>query len=131
VIDPSGAVAAGRAAHRGLMTDSCTIQRAAAPRTFDRATTDYETTEETVYTGPVRIKIWRGTDEQAGETEMNIQRYYLDFPLGATIPDIRRRDTATVTASLNPALIGRALIITDVETETTDTALRATAEYAQ
>jgi uncharacterized protein DUF6093 len=44
---------------------------------------------------------------------------------------VRRRDTVTITASLNAALVGRVLTLTNAEAETTDTALRITCEFAQ
>jgi len=128
----SSVVAAGRAAHAALMIDACTVSRAIpGTRVYVPATQSYTEDVETVYTGPCRLKIWRGTDEQASETEVNVQRYYVDLPLTGATPNVARRDLLTVTASLNPALVGRALVLTDVETETTDTALRITAEFQQ
>lgn len=123
-------VARGRARHLALMVDTVTITRPTGDRVYNPATQDYDQVMGTVYTGPARLKTWRGTDEPAAETEMNVQRYYVDLPLTAAAPDVARRDTLTVTASLNPALTGRVLIVTDVETETTDTALRCTCEFA-
>lgn len=120
----------GRARHTLLMVDACTVTRAGV-RTYNPTTQAYTETDTTVYTGPCRIKIWRGIDVEAAEQEINVQRYYLDLPLTGAVPDVKRRDTVTVTASLNPALVGRVLVLTDVESETTDTALRITCEYAQ
>jgi hypothetical protein len=123
-------VARGRARHALLMLDACTVTRPGT-RTYDPATQQYSETDATVYTGPCRIKIWRGIDVEAAEQEINVQRYYLDLPLSATAPDVRRRDTVTITASLNAALVGRVLVLTDAEAETTDTAFRITCEFAQ
>lgn len=131
MIDPRAALAAGRAAHAGLMLDTCTITHGGT-RTYDEATQSYVTTGgTTVYTGPCRFKTWRGNEIEAAEAEVNVQRYYLDLPLSDSPPQIARRDEATITASLNPALAGRVLVITDVEPGTTSTALRCTAEFAQ
>jgi hypothetical protein len=131
VIDPRAAMAAGRAAHAGLMLDACTITRGGI-RTFDPVTQGYTYTGgTTVYVGPCRLKTWRGNDEQAAEAEVNVQRYYLDLPLTVAPPAVARRDVASVTASVNPALVGRVLVITDVEPGTTSTALRCTVEFAQ
>lgn len=125
-------IARGRARHALLMTDACTVTRAVpGTRVYVEATQSYTETTETVYTGPCRIKIWRGQDEQAAEAEVNVQRYYLDLPLTGTAPDVRRYDRVTITSSLNPALVGRVLILTNAEAETTDTAFRITCEYAQ
>jgi len=120
----------GRARHARLMLDACTVTRPGT-RTYNPVTQQYSETDTTVYTGPCRIKIWRGIDVEAAEQEINVQRYYLDLPLSATAPDVRRRDTVTITASLNAALVGRVLVLTDAEAETTDTAFRITCEYAQ
>jgi hypothetical protein len=132
MIDPRRALAAGQLAHAALMTDSCAVTRIVpGTRVYNDVTQQYVEDTVTVYTGPCRIKIWRGTDEQAAETEVNVQRYYLDLPLSDTAPDVRRRDTVTITASLNAALVGRVLVLTDAEAETTDTAFRITCEFAQ
>lgn len=126
-------IARGRARHLLLMVDACTVTRIVpGSRTYNATTQQYAEETEIVYTGPCRLKIWRGTDEQAAETEVNVQRYYVDLPLtGVTPPAVARRDLLTVTTSQNPALIGRVLVLTDVETETTDTALRVTCEFQQ
>ena len=125
-------LAAGRAAHAAIMADACTVTRPVpGTRVYDEVAKQYSEQTTTVYSGPCRIKIWRGQDEQAAEAEVNVQRYYLDLPLGDTAPDVHRRDTVTITASLNAALVGRILILTNAEAETTDTAFRITCEYAQ
>ena len=125
-------IARGRARHALLMTDACTVTRVVpGTRVFNETAKDYTETDQTVYTGPCRIKIWRGQDEQAAEAEVNVQRYYLDLPLTGTAPDVKRYDKVTITSSLNPALVGRVLVLTNAEAETTDTALRITCEYEQ
>jgi hypothetical protein len=124
-------VARGQARHLRLMLDACTVTRPDPGTTYNPVTQQYDGTFTTVYTGPCRIKIWRGQDEEAAEQEVNVQRYYLDLPLSVTAPDVRRRDTVTITSSLNAALVGRVLILTNAEAETTDTAFRITCEYAQ
>jgi hypothetical protein len=123
-------IARGRARHALLMLDACTVTRPGVS-TYNPVTQKNEQSFTTVYTGPCRIKIWRGIDVEAAEQEVNVQRYYLDLPLSDTAPDVRRRDTVTITASLNAALVGRVLILTNAEAETTDTALRITCEFAQ
>lgn len=121
----------GRARHARLMLDSCTVTRADPGSTYNPVTQKYDGTFTTVYTGPCRIKIWRGQDEEAADAEVNVQRYYLDLPLGDVAPDVQRYDKVTVTSSLNAALVGRVLVLTNAEAETTDTAYRITCEYAQ
>lgn len=123
-------LARGRTWHRQVMTDTCTVTRPGG-RTYDEDTQQYTDIPTIVYAGPGRLRVWRGTDEQAAEAEVNVQRYYLDLPLTGAVPDVARRDIVTLTASLNPVLVGRVLVLTDVETETTDTALRSTCEFVQ
>lgn len=123
-------IARGRAAHELVMTDTCTVTRPGS-RTYNPTTQQYADTTTTVYTGPCRIKIWRGQDEQAAEAEVNVQRYYLDLPLTGVAPDVKRYDKVTITSSLNAALVGRVLVLTNAEAETTDTAYRITCEFAQ
>lgn len=132
MIDPRAAMAAGRAAHAGLMLDAVAITRGGT-RTYVPETQGYTFTpgDTVVYTGPCRLKTWRGNEEQAAEAEVNVQRYYLDLPLTDAPPAVARRDVATVAASVNPSLVGRVLVITDVEPGTTSTALRMTCEFAQ
>lgn len=120
----------GRDWHTQVMTDACTVIRPGT-RTYNPATQQYTETDQTVYTGPCRIRIWRGIDVEAAEQEVNVQRYFVDLPLTGLVPNVARRDRVTVTASLNAALVGRVLVLTDVETESTDTALRITCEFAQ
>jgi len=126
----AGFITRGRDWHPQVMLDACTVTRPGT-RTYNPVTQQYSETDTTVYSGPCRIKIWRGQDEEAAEQEINVQRYYLDLPLSDTAPDVRRRDTVTITASLNAALVGRVLILTNAEAETTDTAYRITCEFAQ
>lgn len=127
----AGFITRGRDWHPQVMLDSCTVTRATPGSTWNPVTQQYDETTTTVYTGPCRIKIWRGIDVEAAEQEINVQRYYLDLPLTGGAPDVKRRDTVTITASLNPALVGRVLVLTDAEAETTDTAFRITCEFAQ
>lgn len=127
----AGFVARGRDWHPQVMTDTVTVSRPTGAQVYNDVTQQYDVQLATAYSGAARIRIWRGIDVEAAETEINVQRYYLDLPLTGSVPDVKRRDTVTVTASLNPALVGRVLVLTDVESETTDTALRITCEYAQ
>lgn len=127
----AGFITRGRDWHPQVMLDSCTVTRADPGSTYNPVTQKYDGTFTTVYTGPCRIRIWRGIDVEASDAEVNVQRYYLDLPLTDVAPDVRRYDKVTVTSSLNIALVGRVLVLTNAEAETTDTALRITCEYAQ
>lgn len=121
-------IARGRARHVLLMLDTCTVTRAAGPEVFNPVTKTYTKPVTTVYTGPCRVRPWRGNDEQAADTEISVYRYQLRFPLTPTAPEIRRYDTVTITASSHPAMAGKVLTVTDPEVGTTATALTVIAE---
>lgn len=120
-------LARGRQRHQALMIDSVTITRNGA-RTYNPATQTYTTTTTTIYTGPCRIVVWRGNEEKAAEAEVNVFRYHLDLPFTPTTPVIQRRDIATITASNNPWMVGKVMVITEPEIDTTATALRVIGE---
>lgn len=120
-------IARGRRRHALVMVDACTVTRPGT-RVYNEATQDYTTPTMTAYTGPCRVKVWRGLDEQAAEAEVNVMRYHVDLPLTGAVPDVVRRDTLTITASLNPALPGRAITVTEVQMDSTATALRVIGE---
>lgn len=121
-------LARGRARHQLLMLDTIAISRPGAA-VYDPVTEENTATTTPVYTGPCRVSVWRATEEQAAETEVNVNRLRIDLPFTATTPQVERRDTATVT-SANPWLNGKKLIITEVQLATTATALQLTAEVA-
>jgi len=125
----AGHLARGRARHQLLMLDTCVITRPGT-KTYNPATQDYDIPTVTVYTGPCRIVVWRGNEEQAGEAEVNVFRYRLDLPFANTTPVIQRRDTATITASVNPWMVGKVMTITEPEIDTTATALQVIGEVA-
>lgn len=124
----SAFLARGRARHQLLMLDAIVISRPGEAG-FDPATEENTATSTPVYTGPCRVSVWRSTEEQAAETEVNVSRLRVDLPFTATTPQVERRDTATVT-SANPWLNGKSLVITEVQLATTATALQLTAEVA-
>lgn len=125
----AGHLARGRARHQLLMLDTCVITRPdLANKTWDPTSQSYTTPTITVYTGPCRVVVWRGNEEKAGEAEVNVFRYRLDLPFTATTPVIQRRDTATITASVNPWMVGKVMTITEPEIDTTATALQVIGE---
>jgi hypothetical protein len=128
VSDPRPALAAGRIAHAALMLDAVHISRPGA-YTWDPNTQTNTTPQTVVYDGSCRLVVWRGSEEEAAETEVNVARLRLDLPLTDTTPEVQRRDIATITASSNPWLIGRVLVVTEVQLATTATALQVIAEF--
>lgn len=120
-------VARGRARHMRLMLDTVSIVRPGAP-VWNEATGDYVPNSTPVYTGPVRMVAWRGNEEHAAEAEVAVIRYRLALPADGSLPALARRDVATVTASLDTALIGVVLVLTEPELATTSSALRWVAE---
>lgn len=121
-------IARGRQAHQLLMLDEVSIVRPGQP-VWNEATGTYTTPAATsIYTGPVRMVAWRGNEEHAAEAEVAVIRYRLSLPADGSLPALARRDVATVTASLDSALIGVVLVLTEPELATTSSALRWVAE---
>lgn len=119
----------GRARHQLLMLDTVVIVRPdPTARNYLPVTQDYSAASTAVYSGPARLVMWRGNEQEAAETEVAVIRYRLDLPLNASTPIVKRHDVATVTASFNPALTGLVLVITEPEYGTTSTALRLVGE---
>ncbi|NUP49006.1 MAG: hypothetical protein HOW97_17125 [Catenulispora sp.] len=119
-------VARGRARHLRLMQDTVSIVRTA--EVWNQATGAYVPSSIPIYTGPVRLVAWRGNEEHAAEAEVAVIRYRLALPADGSLPAIQRRDVATVTASLDPALVGVVLVLTEPELGSTSSALRWVAE---
>lgn len=118
----------GRIRHQLLMLDTVTITRPGAT-TYDDTNQTYTTTgSTTVYIGPCRIVVWRGNEEEAADVQVNVFRYRLDLPFTATAVLIKRLDIATITASVNPWMVGKVMTITEPEIDTTATALRVIGE---
>jgi hypothetical protein len=76
----------------------------------------------------MRCVAWRGNEEHAAEAEVAVIRYRLALPADGSLPVLARRDVATITASLDPALVGAVLVLTEPEIATTSSALRWVAE---
>lgn len=120
-------VARGRARHLRLMLDTVSIVRPGTP-VFDPATGNNTTSSTQIYNGPMRCVAWRGNEEHAAEAEVAVIRYRLALPADGSLPPLQRRDVATITASLDPALVGAVLVLTEPEIATTSSALRWVAE---
>lgn len=120
-------VARGRARHLRIMQDTVSIVRPGAT-VWNEATGLYTPNSTPIYTGPVRMVAWRGNEEHAAEAEVAVIRYRLALPADGSLPALARRDVATVTASLDSALVGVVLVLTEPELATTSSALRWVAE---
>lgn len=115
-------VAAGRAAHLRLMTDTCAIVTL-APGAFNDTTGQRATTPTTVYTGACRIKEASVTQAEAGERRNVITDPILVLPATNTTV-IPERAVVTVTASGTPALVGQTFAVIGSAIGTTSTARR-------
>lgn len=120
-------VARGRARHMRLMLDTVSIVRPGKP-TWNEATGTLTPNSTPIYAGPMRCVAWRGNEEHAAEAEVAVIRYRLALPADGSLPALQRRDVATITASLDPALVGAVLVLTEPEIATTSSALRWVAE---
>lgn len=118
----------GQTAAEGLMTDTCTITRPSGTPVLDPDTGDYTgggTT--TVYSGPCRVKprVSRGPGDQveAGERPVQVWPYVISLPIDVTGVEVD--DLVTVTTSaLDAALVGRQLVVKNIEAGSQITARR-------
>lgn len=117
-------IKAGRTWHESIMEDTCTVTREGT-RTLDEATGLYSQTPTTVYSGPFRFMIppRAPTDIVAvGQTE-TLTRPRADFPV-TTSTGIQDGDKLTVTASVDPGLVGRTFRLRGIAGQTHGTARR-------
>ena len=108
------AIARWRSREQRLFRSTCTVTRAAAGRTFDPSTNTYTAAAAaTVYSGPcmVRRTDRSGNDTEAGEREVRLQDLEVKLPADTAVAE---GDVVTVTASPDPALVGKTLRVTDV-----------------
>ena len=110
-----------------LMLDTVSIVRPGTP-VWDEVAGKNTVPTTPVYPGPMRCVAWRGNEEHAAEAEVAVIRYRLALPADGSLPPLQRRDVATITASLDPALVGAVLVLTEPEIATTSSALRWVAE---
>lgn len=107
-------LARGRAAAQRLMLDTVTITRVTG-RVFDPVGGQYADTTATVYTGPADVKprdqVARG--QEAGETDVSVSAYDVKLPWAASA-SVRVEDRVTATASPDPRLVDRPLLVTGV-----------------
>lgn len=128
----AGHIARGRQRHQLLMLDTCQVVRhPPGPGVYDPSTMTYSQAPTSIYTGRCRAVVWRGNEEQAAEVEVAVVRYRVEFPLDGSVPALARRDVLTLTASMNPVLVGTVLVLTELETGSTSTALRWVAEASR
>ena len=101
----------GRRAAESLMLDTCTVRRKSG-ETVAEVTFEVTPTYDTIYTGRVKMQTYEGHEverEAAGQLVVQ-QRSSAHFPVGAlhVVPG----DVVTVTASLDPLMVGRSWRIT-------------------
>ncbi|MGI5161394.1 DUF6093 family protein [Microbispora sp. CA-102843] len=108
-------LAGGRRAAAQLLLDACLIERKAGPPTFDPATGEYVQQWETVYAGPCRLKRSAGGDDtQLGDSQsVTLHQYPVRLPWDA-VPEVRREDRLTLTASDDAWAVGRPMEVVDV-----------------
>jgi len=126
-----GYLAIARAAQDASMTATCTITRAVAGRTFNKATGTYTDPEPvTVYAGRCKVKSTaRAVAEvEAGEQHVAVLDLALHLPIEGT-GDVRRDDVARIdTNPDDPALVGRDFVVQAGDQGTTKTARRLPVE---
>lgn len=123
------ALAAGRAAHDRLMSDTCTITRPDIEPSWDPVTGTYTEVEPTeLYSGLCRVKpVSRTSEADVGARDVLVARYDVALPHGTAV-QIDIGDTLTVTASSDTWLIDRPLVVSAVELGSARTARRLTVD---
>lgn len=121
-MNPRSLIARGQAAAESLMLDACTVQRVTG--TTEDANGVVTPTYSTVYTG--KFKLQASSEQfpstpQAGQRVWTLITAYAHFPLTATA-DVD--DVLTVTASVDPANVGRQFRVTANGRKTFATAFR-------
>lgn len=123
----------GRAAHQGLMIDTCTITRPGTPTTNRATSVQTPGASTTLYAGKCRLKAQRiPKDAEVGERLQAVARYELALPFDAvpTAP-LRRGDVITMTESGDPRLVGQTLTVTAIDYGSTATAWRISVQNLQ
>lgn len=123
-----GALRRGRAVHRRLMRDTVSIARTTGS-VFDPSTGRYVDTVAVQYAGPADVTNKPVLQQQveAGQREVTLRGYEVLLPFGDT-SSIRLDDRVTVTASLDPTLVGVVLTVIDVQHGARSTARTLIAE---
>lgn len=116
----------GQAAADALMLDACTIRRKSGT-VFNETTGQYTDTTSTVYTGPCKLqdRLMRG-EAEAGGREVITLSSVLHLPVAVTAVQVD--DVAEMTASQDPAAVGRKLRVAQVVYKTYATARRLQVE---
>jgi hypothetical protein len=120
----TGFINAGRAWHEAIMEDECTVTREGA-RTLNESTGQYSQTPTTVYTGVFRMVVPPRSPQDVvalGQVEA-VTKPRADFPV-TTSTGVRDGDILTVTASVDPALVGQKFCLRGFAGQTHATARR-------
>lgn len=132
-IDLTTLLAAGRAAHEGLMVDTVRLVRPGRDVYNSATGATTQPDARTLYAGPGRVKPADAVSEDArfGERLVVQRRYEVALPWTA-VPAGGERvvpgDQVEVTTSPDPRLTGLALVVTSVGESATATAWRLAAE---
>ncbi|MFI6299549.1 DUF6093 family protein [Nonomuraea sp. NPDC050790] len=122
-----GVLAAGRAAARRLMRDTCVIERKDGPPVLNEETGELEQPWEAVYTGVCRVKPRTSREVEWGEREVALGQYVAVLPWDM-VPEVQRGDRLRVTASDDAWLVGRNLEVLATALSGTATARRLLVE---
>lgn len=121
----ASAIRAGQRAAEAGMADACTIQHPTGESTAPGAviTATYGTA---FYTGKCQVQTQSETGQSVdvGEAARIVTRRVVRLP--TTVVDVLEGDLITITASLDPALVGKKYTARDIEAKTFLTARRVT-----
>lgn len=117
-----------QAVSQTAMPDTCTIT-ASGGGSFDPATGEYTSTASTIYAGACRIRQYGNAQDNVvlvGDLDAVLARYVVTLPASATGIEINH--VLTVTASDDPALVGRTFNVAHVPTQSWPTDRRILVE---
>jgi hypothetical protein len=98
-----------------LMTDTCTVTRPSGEQVFDEDTGEYTQGTTTLYTGKCRVRPMPNSSDrqvEAGDAAVEIWPFTVSLPMTAT--GIKASDKVTITASDDPGLVDRVLVVRSV-----------------
>lgn len=126
--DIAAALPGFRTQAESLMKDQCTVTRGTSDPVFNPNSGQYEPgAGNQVYAGKCRIQsgTTQASNPEAGGAVFTVERVVLQLPHGT---DLEIGDVATITVSVNPALVGNQYRVTGLGEKTHATAARYTVE---
>ena len=119
-----GALARGRVAAEALMVDACTIGRRGSGGSVDDTSGVITPDRDVVYTGKCRVQQRQASsgEQRPGEDFQLLVSVEVQLPMSVTGLEVG--DQVTITASIDPELVGEVFLIRDLFAKTHATSRR-------